>query len=129
MNRLILLSTCALGACSFSNEVPEPPLPEVFVGFQEAASTADEKSKMFPVNVQLSDITTVDVTVKYQIEPGPGVDAGDRPLAINLRDDCALGRHERVLEVVAADPAERDGSRARWREYQARGYTLEKHDM
>ena len=59
----------------------------------------------------------------------PGVDAGDRPLAINLRDECALGSHERVLEVVAADPAERDGSRKRWSAYKRLGYELNKHDM
>ena len=59
----------------------------------------------------------------------PGLDADDRPLAINLRDTPALGRHERVLEVVAADPAERSGSRERWRTYQQRGYALAKHDM
>lgn len=59
----------------------------------------------------------------------PGIDSGDRALAINLRDTPALGRHERVLEVVAADPAERSGSRERWRVYQQRGYELAKHDM
>jgi len=59
----------------------------------------------------------------------PGIDADERPLAINLRDGCALGRHERVLEVVAAEPAEREGSRKRWKEYQQRGYALSKHDM
>jgi DNA polymerase-3 subunit chi len=59
----------------------------------------------------------------------PGIDADDRPLAINLRDDSALGKHERVLEVIAADPAERDGSRKRWNEYKQRGYALAKHDM
>jgi len=59
----------------------------------------------------------------------PGVDAGDRPLAINLRDTCATGTHERVLEVVAADPAEREGSRQRWSEYKRLGYELAKHDM
>ena len=59
----------------------------------------------------------------------PGFDAGDRPLAINLRDDCALGRHERILEVIAADPAQRDGSRKRWSEYKRRGYELNKYDM
>ncbi len=59
----------------------------------------------------------------------PGVDSGDRVLAINLRDTAALGRHERVLEVVAADPAERSGSRERWSEYKRLGYALSKHDM
>jgi len=34
-----------------------------------------------------------------------------------------------VLEVVAADPAERDGSRVRWREYQQLGVELQKFDM
>lgn len=59
----------------------------------------------------------------------PDLDAGDRPLAINLRDECALGRHERILEVVAADPGERAGSRKRWSEYKRRGYELNKYDM
>ena len=59
----------------------------------------------------------------------PGVDTADRPLLINLRESCADGRYARVLEVVAADPAERTGSRARWREYQQRGFELNKFDM
>ncbi|PZQ18713.1 MAG: DNA polymerase III subunit chi [Rhodanobacter denitrificans] len=59
----------------------------------------------------------------------PGVDAAERPLLINLRDACATGRFERVLEVVAADPAERDGSRQRWSEYKRRGLDLKKNDM
>lgn len=59
----------------------------------------------------------------------PGVDTADRPLLINLRETCPTGRFQRVLEVVAADPAERDGSRLRWREYQRLGFELHKNDM
>jgi len=59
----------------------------------------------------------------------PGMDTPDRPLVINLREHCPDVRCERVLEVVAADPAERDGSRERWREYQRRGFEIAKHDM
>jgi DNA polymerase-3 subunit chi len=59
----------------------------------------------------------------------PGVDTPDRPLVINLRETCVVGDCQRVLEVVAADPAERDGSRERWREYQRRGFELHKNDM
>jgi len=59
----------------------------------------------------------------------PGVDTAERPLLINLRDACATGRFERVLEVVAADPAERNGSRQRWSEYKRRGLDLKKNDM
>lgn len=59
----------------------------------------------------------------------PDVDVADRPLLINLRDSCAGGSFQRVLEVVAADPAEREGSRLRWREYQRLGFELHKFDM
>ena len=59
----------------------------------------------------------------------PGVAAADRPLVVNLRDECAPGAYERVLEVVAADPAEREGSRVRWSEYKRRGFEVNKHDM
>ncbi|MEP7185732.1 MAG: DNA polymerase III subunit chi [Rhodanobacter sp.] len=59
----------------------------------------------------------------------PGIETADRPLLINLRDSCAGGRYRRVLEVVAADSAEREGSRIRWREYQRLGFELHKFDM
>jgi DNA polymerase-3 subunit chi len=59
----------------------------------------------------------------------PGVDTPDRPLLINLREHCPAGRYQRVLEVVAAEPAEREGSRTRWREYQRLGFELHKYDM
>ena len=59
----------------------------------------------------------------------PGIDTPDRPLLINLRETCPESRCERVLEVVAADPAERTGSRERWRSYQQRGFDLNKFDM
>jgi len=59
----------------------------------------------------------------------PGFDTPVRPLLINLRQACPTGRCERVLEVVAADPDARTGSRERWREYQQRGFQLAKFDM
>lgn len=59
----------------------------------------------------------------------PGVEVADRPMVINLRDTCAPGQFDRVLEVVAADPAEREGSRARWSEYKKAGVEVKKHDM
>ena len=59
----------------------------------------------------------------------PGVATPDRPLLINLRDDCVTSVCERVLEVVAADAAARTGSRTRWRGYQQRGFEVAKHDM
>lgn len=59
----------------------------------------------------------------------PGAVTADRPLVINLRDECAVGDFEAVKEVVPADPAERDGARQRWREYQQRGLEVLKFDL
>ena len=59
----------------------------------------------------------------------PGIETAARALLINLRDACPELAGERVLEVIAAHPAERDGSRVRWREYQHRGFELRKIDM
>ncbi|MBK8066239.1 MAG: DNA polymerase III subunit chi [Rhodanobacteraceae bacterium] len=59
----------------------------------------------------------------------PGAQVADRPLVINLREECAPGSYETVKEVVAADPAERDGSRKRWAEYRKRGFEVQKFDL
>ena len=59
----------------------------------------------------------------------PGATTADRALVINLRDECAPGLFERVLEVVPADEAQRLGSRERWKTYKAAGFEVNKHDM
>lgn len=59
----------------------------------------------------------------------PGVETADRPMLINLRETCPAQGYERVLEVVAADPDERTGSRDRWREYLRLGVDVNKFDM
>ncbi|WP_018972694.1 DNA polymerase III subunit chi [Rudaea cellulosilytica] len=59
----------------------------------------------------------------------PGTETPDRALVINLRDECAPGLFERVLEVIPADEAQRLGSRERWKTYKAAGFEVNKHDM
>ena len=59
----------------------------------------------------------------------PDADAPMRPLVINLRDAAVEGSFERVLEVVPADASARGPLRERWKQYQARGLELNKHDM
>lgn len=59
----------------------------------------------------------------------PGGETPDRALVINLRDEVAPGTYERVLEVVPADESARGPLRERWRQYQARGAQVHKHDM
>ena len=59
----------------------------------------------------------------------PEVDVPARALVINLRDDAFTGTCERVLEVVPADPSAREPLRERWKQYKARGFEVNKHDM
>lgn len=59
----------------------------------------------------------------------PGIATPDRPLVVNLRDECVDRTFEVVKEVVPAEPAEREGARRRWREYQRRGVEVVKHDL
>ncbi len=59
----------------------------------------------------------------------PEMQTPDRPLVINLRDACASGRFDRVLEVVPADEAERAGSRERWKTYREAGFEVVRHAM
>ena len=52
-------------------------------------------------------------------------------LLLNLGAECPphFERFERLLEVVAADEAERDAGRARYRFYRERGYKITNHDL
>ena len=59
----------------------------------------------------------------------PEVDVPLRALVINLRDAAVEGPFERVLEVVPADESARGPLRERWKQYQARGVAVNKHDM
>jgi len=59
----------------------------------------------------------------------PEIDAPMRQLVINLRDAPVEGGFERVLEVVPADESARGPLRERWKQYQAQGLELNKHDM
>ena len=59
----------------------------------------------------------------------PEADAPLRALVINLRDAPVEGTFERVLEVVPADAEARGPLRERWKQYQARGFELNKYDM
>lgn len=53
------------------------------------------------------------------------------PLLLNLGAQCPphFERFERLLEVVAADDAERQAGRERYKFYQARGYKISNHDL
>jgi DNA polymerase-3 subunit chi len=122
-----LLLVCELVKKAYASE--QPTL--ILARSPEQAEALDEKLWEFdddafiPHQLAGDDDDSITAVV---IAP-PGVATADRPLVVNLRDECAPGSYERVLEVVAADPAERDGSRVRWAEYKRRGFEVNKYDM
>ncbi len=122
-----LLLVCELARKAFASEQPTV----ILARSQDQAEEIDERLWSFsedafiPHQIAGDDDDAITAVL---IVP-PGIEVEDRPLAINLRDECAFGKHVRILEVVAADPAERDGSRRRWKQYQSRGFELSKHDM
>lgn len=81
-----------------------------------------------PHQIAGQDGPEADAEVTVLIVP-PGVQAADRALLINLRDETAEGDFQRVLEIVPADTDARSGSRQRWKSYQQRGFDLKKFDM
>jgi DNA polymerase-3 subunit chi len=122
-----LLLVCELARRAFEAQLPTLVLtrsPEQAQALDDQLWAFDEDAYI-PHQIAGDDD---DAATPVLIVP-PGVDAGDRALVINLRDECARGGFDTVKEVVAADPAERDGSRARWKEYAARGYAVRKFDM
>ncbi len=86
--------------------------PDAFLPHQIAGLEDDDEDELAPILIA-----------------APDTDAPMRPLVINLRDACAEGAFERVLEVVPADPSARAPLRERWKQYQSRGLQLNKHDM
>ena len=52
-------------------------------------------------------------------------------MLLNLSPDCPpfFERHERLLEIVAQDDAERCAGRARFKFYRDRGYAIRNHDL
>jgi DNA polymerase-3 subunit chi len=66
------------------------------------------------------------VLIACEPESPPGCE-----LILNLGAECPphFERFERLLEVVAADEAERKAGRERYRFYQARGYKISHHDL
>src|SRR5512146_814540 len=122
-----LLLVCELAKKAFAGE--QPTL--VLARSQDQAEALDELLWAFDENAFIPHQIAGDdddAITAVLIVP-PGVDPPDRALVINLRDVCAPGLFERVLEVVPADEAERAGSRERWKTYKAAGFEVATHDM
>ncbi|MGH8042025.1 MAG: DNA polymerase III subunit chi [Rudaea sp.] len=122
-----LLLVCELARKAF--ESGQPAL--ILTRSLEQAEQVDEKlwefdeTAFIPHQISGDDD---DAITPVLIVP-PETTTPDRAMVINLRDECALGLFERVLEVVPADETQRAGSRARWKTYQHAGFELKKFDM
>lgn len=122
-----LLLVCELAKRAFAAE--QPTL--ILARSQEQAEELDEKLWEFDEDAFLPHQLAGDAddAVTPLLIVAPGVETEPRPLVINLRDDCAPGPFDRVLEVVPADEAQRAGSRERWKRYREAGFEVAKHDM
>jgi len=122
-----LLLVCELAKRAF--ESGQPTL--VLTRSLEEAENLDEKLWEFDENAFIPHQIAGDdddAITPVLIVP-PDTSTSDRTLVINLRDDCAPGLFERVLEVVPADEDQRLGSRKRWATYKAAGFEVAKQDM
>ena len=122
-----LLLVCELAKRAF--ESGQPAL--ILVRSAEQADALDEKLWEFDEQAFIPHQIAGDEddAVTPVLIVAPGIETPDRALVINLRDECAPGLFERVLEVVPADEAQRLGSRERWKTYKAAGFEVNKHDM
>ncbi len=122
-----LLLVCELAKKAFASE--QPLL--ILARSQEQAEELDQLLWEFDDDAFIAHQIAGDDddTVCAVLIATPEHVADDRTLVLNLRDECAPGNWDRVLEVVAADASEREGSRTRWSEYLRRGIELKKHDM
>ena len=122
-----LLLVCELARRAFDSGQPTLILTRSF----DEAERLDEKLWEFDENAFIPHQIAGDdddAITPVLIVP-PDTLTPDRTLVINLREDCAPGLFERVLEVVPADENERLGSRKRWTTYKAAGFEVAKHDM
>ena len=123
-----LLLVCELAKKAFAAE--QPTL--ILARSREQADALDEKLWAFDADAfvphQVVGDGDDDAVCAVLIVP-PGLQTPDRRMVINLRDECAPGLFERVLEVVPADADERLGSRERWKTYKQAGFDVAKHDM
>ena len=122
-----LLLVCELAKRAFASE--QPTL--ILARSPEQAEALDEKLWTFDDDAFIAHQIAGDDddSICAVLIAAPGTTTPDRALVINLRDECADGTFDRVLEVVNADEAERLGSRERWKTYKAAGFKIAKHDM
>ncbi|MBZ0223747.1 MAG: DNA polymerase III subunit chi [Dokdonella sp.] len=122
-----LLLVCELAKRAFAAQQPT----SILASSQDQAEALDEllwsfdEAAFIPHQLAGDDD---DALTPVLIVP-PGAVASDRALVINLREECAPGLFERVLEVVPADENQRASSRARWKTYKVAGFSVTKHDM
>ena len=119
--------------CELARKANDAGLPTlVLVRSQEQAEALDDLLWDMGEDVfiphQIAGAEDDEEEAEVLIVP-PEADVALRPLVINLRDAAVEGSFDRVLEVVPADESARGPLRERWKQYQARGLELKKHDM
>lgn len=122
-----LLLVCELARKAFAAELPTLIYCQSQAQAEELDALLWEFDEDSFLPHQICGDADDDVTAILLVPPE--LEAPMRKLVINLRDQVVGANAEMIKEVVAADPAERTGSRERWKAYQARGDILRKFDM
>lgn len=62
--------------------------------------------------------------------PAMSADSASEPILVNLGTDVPMGfeKHQRLIDLVGQDDAERAQGRLRWKYYKERGYPIKAHD-
>ncbi|MDQ3206526.1 MAG: DNA polymerase III subunit chi [Pseudomonadota bacterium] len=123
-----LLLVCKLAKKAYQSAIP------VLVLARDAAQAEQlddllwsfEPDAFIPHQIAGADIDEEEADV---LIAAPDADPPMRALVINLRDAAVEGQFERVLEVVPADDSARGPLRERWKQYKARGFEVNSHEM
>lgn len=102
------------------------PQPELAQKFDRMLWTWQAVS--FVPHCYVGDALAADTPVLIAAEEA---EAAQCPVLINLAGVCPpfFARHERLLEVVAQEEADRLSGRARYAFYRDRGYAIRNHDL
>ena len=94
-----------------------------------------EATEFIPHLLLPNSADALTITEKHQRTPVWLVEQAERAahmsLLLHLGDEPAVGFESfpRMVEVVSADPTDREAARIRWKHYRARGYEIQKHEV
>jgi DNA polymerase-3 subunit chi len=109
----------------------------IYAGAHESAQKIDrllwtQQAVSFIPHCRADDALAADTPVLIAAAGEPAsASAAECDVLLNLADECPpqFERHERLLEIVSQEEADRNAGRARFKFYRERGYEMRSHDL